>query len=112
MNAQFIQLPELMQLQLLTRFKLQLMRSMHTKVDTHQFVEDREYALQILQMANQSEDEDLLQISLLISGYLKALDTKVTPAVKKSYETQKLGMEADKNAHPVDTHRYLYGSRG
>lgn len=111
MDTEFIQLPELMQLQLMTRFKLQLMRSMHAKVDTHQFVEDREYALQILQMANQSNDEDLLQISLLISGYLKALDAKTPPVVKKSYETPKPAPQAEA-AHPVDANRYLYGSRG
>lgn len=98
--------PELMQL--MARFKLKLLRVLNVKVDTYRFVAEREYAMAVLKTADQSEDEDLLVLSMQVSTYLGLLampeQKEATNRTKKpKVVTEPVGEKTD---------RYLFGARG
>lgn len=94
-------------MQMMARFKLKLLRVLSVKVDTYRFLADREYAMAILKTADQSEDEDLLVLSMQVSDHLGLLETPGVP-------------EAANNAKPKSApvpdkekkDRYLFGARG
>ncbi|MHB1230643.1 MAG: hypothetical protein ACYCY3_10095 [Halothiobacillus sp.] len=90
-------------MQLMARFKLKLLRTLSLKVDTYRFVAERDYAMGILAIADQSEDEDLIILAMQVSNYLGWLDTTQVPASAKQ--------TAD-NSPAVDTKRYTFGARG
>lgn len=95
-------------MQLMARFKLKLLRTMAIKVDTYRFVAEREYAMHILQMADQAEDEDLLILTMQVSDTLGLLETPtVEPA--KSNKPKK---PAEETISASAEARYFFGARG
>ncbi|BBP00651.1 hypothetical protein [Sulfuriferula nivalis] len=103
MDADFVQL------QLITRLKLQLKRQLNIKMDIRQFMVDRDYAKQMLQLADESDDEDLILYSLQIAGQFGWLGKKPSVVKKPFFEPAKVKPEP---APEVETSRYLYGTRG
>ncbi|OZB75789.1 MAG: hypothetical protein B7X37_01160 [Halothiobacillus sp. 14-55-98] len=94
-------------MQMMARFKLKLLRVLSVKVDTYRFVADREYAMAILKTADQSEDEDLLVLSMQVSDYLGLLETPEIPEpAKKPKSTPGKAPDDEKKD------RYLFGARG
>lgn len=102
---------DFVQLQLMTRLKLQLKRRLDIKMDIHQFLADRNYAKEMLQIADQSEDEDLIMYSLQISGHLGWLGAKAIAAKKPAYEPQRISAEPQP-MHAAEASTYIYGTRG
>ncbi|MDR3393086.1 MAG: hypothetical protein P4L77_15265 [Sulfuriferula sp.] len=103
---------DFVQLQLMTRLKLQLKRRLDIKMDIHQFLADRSYAKEMLQIADQSEDEDLIMYSLQLSGHLGWLGAKSLAAKKAAYEPQRLAAEPKPLHADEATSSYIYGTRG
>lgn len=99
--------PELMQL--MARFKLKLLRVLSVKVDTYRFLADNEYAMAILKTADQSDDEDLLVLSMQVSDYLGLLNVPEAPEVESKAKT-KAKPEPEPEAEKKG--RYLFGARG
>ena len=98
-------------MQLMARFKLKLLRILSVKVDTYRFVAEREYAMEILAIADQSEDEDLIVLAMQVSDYLGFLApapaaANIQPAVLKKAAAQPIAPK------PEDTKRYTFGARG
>ncbi len=98
-------------MQLMARFKLKLLRILSVKVDTYRFVAEREYAMEILAIADQSEDEDLIVLAMQVSDYLGFLApapaaASIQPAVLKKAAAQ---LAAPK---PEGAKRYTFGARG
>ncbi|MFA5170324.1 MAG: hypothetical protein WC426_02075 [Sulfuriferula sp.] len=102
---------DFMQLQLITRLKLQLKRHLNIKMDIRQFMVDREYAQQMLHLADESDDEDLILYSLQISGQFGLLGKKSAPVKKAIFEPPKVKPEPTE-APRVETSQYIYGTRG
>ncbi|OZB80899.1 MAG: hypothetical protein B7X28_05900 [Halothiobacillus sp. 13-55-253] len=94
-------------MQMMARFKLKLLRVLSVKVDTYRFLADKEYAMSVLKTADQSEDEDLLVLSMQVSDYLGLLETPEIPepANKPKSKPGKAPEEEKKD-------RYLFGARG
>ena len=103
---------DFIQLQLMTRLKLQLKRRLDIKMDIHQFLADRNYAQQMLQIANESEDEDLIMYALQISNNLGWLGAKSASAKKPFFELPKRTPEAEQSLLAATTPQYIYGTRG
>lgn len=95
-------------MQLMARFKLKLLRAMAIKVDTYRFIAEREYALHILQLADQAEDEDLLILAMQVSNTLGLLETPVVAPAKPS----KPEKSAEKPPPAGEGPRYFFGARG
>lgn len=98
-------------MQLVARFKLKLLRTLNVKVDTYRFVAEKDYALKILQIADQSEEEDLILLALQLAEYQGLLGDNETPApAKKTKQKPAANVEADADAD--DKKRYMFGARG
>ena len=95
-------------MQLMARFKLKLLRAMEIKVDTYRFIAEREYALHILQLADQAEDEDLLILAMQVSNTLGLLETPAPVPAKPS----KPEKSAEKIPSSEEGPRYFFGARG
>ena len=98
-------------MQLMARFKLKLLRILSVKVDTYRFVAEREYAMEILAIADQSEDEDLIVLAMQVSDYLGFLApapaaASAQPAMLKKAAAQPTAPKSE------DTKRYTFGARG
>lgn len=96
-------------MQLMARFKLKLLRVLSVKVDTYRFLADNEYAMAILKTADQSDDEDLLVLSMQVSDYLGLLNVPGAPEAETKAKT-KAKPEAEPEAEKKG--RYLFGARG
>ncbi|WP_407276354.1 hypothetical protein [Halothiobacillus sp. DCM-1] len=97
-------------MQLMARFKLKLLRAMSIKVDTYRFIAEREYALHILQLADQAEDEELLILAMQVSNTLGMLET---PQIKSENPNSPPGKSTPAKASPeADGPRYFFGARG
>lgn len=101
--------PELMQL--VARFKLKLLRALNVKVDTYRFIAEKDYAMKILQIADQSEEEDLILLALQLAEHQGLLgDGEKAPPAKKSAPKPSARDDADGDAE--DKKRYMFGARG
>jgi hypothetical protein len=103
MDADFVQL------QLITRLKLQLKRQLNVKMDIKRFMVDRDYAQEMLQLADESDDEDLIMYSLQIADQFGWLGKKSKVAKKPHFEPPKIRPEPEPE---VATSRYIYGTLG
>lgn len=92
-------------MQMMARFKLKLLRVLSVKVDTYLFLADKEYAMAILKTADQSEDEDLLLLSMQVSDYLGLLEAPQAANKPKPKSIPVPDEEKKKD-------RYLFGARG
>jgi len=92
-------------MQLMARFKLKLLRIHSLKVDTYRFLADNEYALAVLKTADQTEDEDLLVLSMQVSDYLGLLETPDIPEIAPKGKAKPV-------PEPKEKDRYLFGARG
>ena len=91
-------------MQMMARFKLRMRRILDQTVDTYRFVDDRRYAMGVLRLADESDDEDLIIMSLCLSDRLGWLPE---PAA-----TSHCGA-AKRSTEPTPAKkRYLYGARG
>lgn len=95
-------------MQLMARFKLKLLRTLAVKVDTYRFIAERAYAMDVLAIADQSEDEDLIILAMQVSDYLGFLEP---PATGKAPATQSPATPRNSPA-PADAKRYTFGARG
>lgn len=94
-------------MQMMARFKLKLLRVLSVKVDTYRFLADREYAMAILKTADQSEDEDLLVLSMQVSDYLGLLETPEIPEAANKPKPKSTPVPDEEKKD-----RYLFGARG
>lgn len=94
-------------MQMMARFKLKLLRVLSVKVDTYRFLADREYALGILKTADQSEDEDLLVLSMQVSDYLGLLEAPDMRSAANKPDSRSTPAPDEKKKD-----RYLFGARG
>jgi hypothetical protein len=94
-------------MQLMARFKLKLLRVLSVKIDTYRFIADKEYAMAILKTADQSEDEDLLVLSMQVSDYLGLLEVPGAPVIASK---AKVNVAPEPRVEKKD--RYLFGARG
>jgi hypothetical protein len=94
-------------MQMMARFKLKLLRVLSVKVDTYRFLADREYAIAILKTADQSEDEDLLVLSMQVSDYLGFLETPEVPDAPNKPKPKSAPLPDEEKKD-----RYLFGARG
>ncbi|HQS02181.1 MAG: hypothetical protein B7Y07_02260 [Halothiobacillus sp. 24-54-40] len=98
-------------MQLMARFKLKLLRTLAVKVDTYRFIAERAYAMDVLAIADQSEDEDLIILAMQVSDYLGFLEPPATAATGKAPATQSPATPRNSPA-PADAKRYTFGARG
>jgi hypothetical protein len=103
MDADFIQL------QMVTRLKLQLKRRLDIKMDIRQFMVDRAYALEMLRIADESDDEDLIMYAIQVSGEFTWLSGK-TKAKVIAHAVPSLNEPAQEPKQANS--QYLYGTRG
>ncbi len=96
-------------MQLMARFKLKLLRTMSIKVDTYRFIAERDYALHILQLADQAEDEDLLILAMQVSNTLGMLEVPQSESAKPAKPDKAATAKAQA---PDDGPRYFFGARG
>jgi hypothetical protein len=97
--------PELMQL--MARFKLRMRRALDQTVDTYRFLDDREYALATLKIADESDDEDLIVMSMRVADQIGLMpSSSATPAK----QVKQAAPVAPKEEAPKS--RYMYGARG
>lgn len=94
-------------MQMMARFKLKLLRVLSVKVDTYRFLADREYSIAILKTADQSEDEDLLVLSMQVSDYLGFLETPEVPDAANKLKPKSAPLPDEEKKD-----RYLFGARG
>jgi len=98
-------------MQLMARFKLKLLRALTVKVDTYRFIADRDYAMSVLAIADQSEDEDLIILAMQVSDHLGLLEPPVGAAPAKQSAPKSTPPNP---ASPTagDAKRYIFGARG
>jgi len=94
--------PELMQL--MARFKLRMRRSLNQSVDTYRFLEDRDYAYEMLRIADDADDEDLIVMSMRVSESMGMMPGVPGPAAAD-------GAAAEPREEEPRS-RYVYGARG
>lgn len=99
--------PELMQM--MARFKLRMRRVLNQTVDTYRFLEDRDYAFAMLKIADGSDDEDLIIMSMRVSDMMGMMPGgNTTP---KALAKEAAGATGEgKEEKPKD--RYMFGARG
>jgi hypothetical protein len=98
-------------MQLMARFKLKLLRTLTVKVDTYRFIAERDYAMEVLAIADQSEDEDLIVLAMQVSDYLGLLEP-VPSAASAKQAAANPPEPRHKTPAVVDTKRYIFGARG
>ncbi len=98
-------------MQLMARFKLKLLRTLTVKVDTYRFIAERDYAMAVLAIADQSEDEDLIVLAMQVSDYLGFL---APPPSAASAPPAAVKAPAPRDEAPAQSNskRYLFGARG
>lgn len=97
-------------MQLVARFKLKLLRALNVKVDTYRFIAEKEYAMKILQIADQSEEEDLILLALKLADYQGFVGGAEASVPNKKAASKPLVNDADKDEE--DKKRYMFGARG
>jgi hypothetical protein len=97
-------------MQLVARFKLKLLRALNIKVDTYRFIAEKDYAMKILQIADQSEEEDLILLALKLAEYQGFLAGNEPPAPAKNPLIKPRVQEADTDEEAKK--RYMFGARG
>lgn len=95
--------PELMQM--MARFKLRMRRALDQTVDTYRFLDDRDYAFEMLKIADDSDDEDLIVMSMRVSSMLGLMPGTTAPAKDTGS-----AVNPPKEEKPKD--RYMFGARG
>ncbi len=98
-------------MQLMARFKLKLLRALTVKVDTYRFIADRDYAMSVLAIADQSEDEDLIILAMQVSDHLGLLEPPVGAAPAK-HPAPKSTPPNPASPTVGDANRYIFGARG
>lgn len=99
-------------MQLVARFKLKLLRALNVKVDTYRFIAEKEYAMKILQIADQSEEEDLILLALQLAEYQGWLGSSERSDSKQPAPSRRRAKEAADMGGDEDKKRYLFGARG
>lgn len=99
-------------MQLVARFKLKLLRALNVKVDTYRFIAEKEYAMKILQIADQSEEEDLILLALQLAEYQGWLGSSERADSKQAAPSRRSTKEVADTGDSGDQKRYLFGARG
>lgn len=98
--------PEL--IQLIARLKIRLRQDQSISLNTQRFFEDSEYAHQVLDRAEESEDIELVSMSLEMRNRMGWLESTPTHASIMPPPSN----APDKNARSTTEGRYKFGARG
>lgn len=99
-------------MQLVARFKLKLLRTLNVKVDTYRFIAEEDYAMKILQIADQSEDEGLILLALQLAEYQGLIGEGGSSAQKPPPKAKVKAPPQAADAGVEDKNRYMFGARG